>query len=50
MKSQAFQVGAKLGCSASESAALVDCLREQDALALVAASTEVRLSCIIIIW
>ncbi|XP_071788164.1 cholinesterase-like [Asterias amurensis] len=42
MKSQAFQVGAKLGCSASESAALVDCLREQDALALVAASTEIQ--------
>ncbi|XP_071789077.1 cholinesterase-like [Asterias amurensis] len=40
MRSQAFQVGAKLGCSASESAALVDCLREQDALALVAASIE----------
>ena len=41
MRSQAFQVGAKLGCSASESVALVDCLREQDALALVAASIEV---------
>ncbi|XP_022101723.1 cholinesterase 1-like [Acanthaster planci] len=41
LRRQAFDMGKRLGCSALDSAALVNCLRQQDAMAVLNASQEV---------
>lgn len=41
MRQQAFQLGAKFGCTAEDTTGLVDCLRDQDPTALFTTSEEV---------
>ncbi|XP_022105576.1 cholinesterase-like [Acanthaster planci] len=45
LRKQAFDIGEKVGCSTSESQALVDCMKEKDASALYVASAEIYLHC-----
>ena len=41
MRDQAFEMGEATGCTTSDSATLVECLRQQDANELLAKSIEV---------